>query len=167
MASAQEVGAQFVDAFNAHDEERIRELSAENEVFEGPGVQVEGRDATTGYAMSWLNAFEDGRLEVHNELVAGDWVVQEFVFAGTHTGTLSGAGGRHPADEPAAPRPRDADPARRERPGRRHAALLRPGRRHDAARAHARGRAGDRLIGTGREGGDGCPPGWPTASAVR
>jgi predicted ester cyclase len=96
MASAQEVGAQFVDAFNAHDEERIRELSAENEVFAGPGVQLEGRDATTAYAMSWLNAFEDGRLEVHNELVVGDWVVQEFVFAGTHTGTLSGPGGDIP-----------------------------------------------------------------------
>jgi predicted ester cyclase len=46
--------------------------------------------------MSWLNAFEDGRLEVHNELVAGDWVVQEFVFAGTHTGTLSGPAGDIP-----------------------------------------------------------------------
>ena len=97
MASAQEVGAQFVDAFNAHDEERIRRLSAEDEVFAGPGVQLEGRDATTAYAMSWLNAFEDGRLEVHNELVAGDWVVQEFVFAGTHTGTLSGPAGDIPA----------------------------------------------------------------------
>jgi predicted ester cyclase len=97
MASAQEVGAQFVEAFNAHDEERIRELSAENEVFEGPGVQLEGRDATTAYAMSWLHAFEDGRLEVHNELVVGDWVVQEFVFAGTHTGTLSGPAGDIPA----------------------------------------------------------------------
>ena len=96
MASAQEVGAQFVDAFNAHDEERIRRLSAEDEVFAGPGVQLEGRDATTAYAMSWLNAFEDGRLEVHNELVAGDWVVQEFVFAGTHTGTLSGPAGDIP-----------------------------------------------------------------------
>ena len=146
MASAQEVGAQFVEAFNAHDEGRMRELTAENAVFEGPGARVEGRDATVGYAMAWINAFQDAKLDVHNELVTGDWVVQEFVFVGTHTGTLAVAERRHPGNEPAAPRPRDADPPHRGRAGRRHAALLRPGRRHDAARAHARGRAGDRLI---------------------
>jgi predicted ester cyclase len=98
MASAQEVGAKFVDAFNAHDEQRIRELTAENAAFEGPGdVRLEGRDATAGYAMSWLNAFEDARLEVHNEIVAGDWVVQEFAFVGTHTGTLQSPAGDIPA----------------------------------------------------------------------
>jgi predicted ester cyclase len=89
MADAKAVGAQFVEAFNAHDEDRIRELSAENEVFEGPGdVRLEGREATTAYAMSWLNAFGDARIDVHDELVSGDWVVQEFVFSGTHTGPL-------------------------------------------------------------------------------
>jgi steroid delta-isomerase-like uncharacterized protein len=97
MASAQEVGAQFIDAFNAHDEERIRELSAENEVFDGPAVRVEGKDAATAYAMAWINAFSDARIEVHNELVVGDWVVQEFVFAGTHTGTLHSPTGDIPA----------------------------------------------------------------------
>src|SRR5262249_26927260 len=97
MASAQEVGAQFVEAFNAHDEERMRELTAENAVFEGPAAQVEGKDATVGYAMAWINAFDDARLEVHNELVTGDWVIQEFVFAGTHTGTLQSPAGDIPA----------------------------------------------------------------------
>jgi predicted ester cyclase len=96
MADAQAVGAQFVEAFNAHDEARIRELSAEGEVFEAPGVRLEGRDATVAYAMSWLNAFGDARTDVHNELVVGDWVVQEFVFSGTHTGPLQTPAGEVP-----------------------------------------------------------------------
>lgn len=89
MADAQAVGAQFVEAFNAHDEERIRELNAENGVIDAPGdVHLEGREAATQYAMAWLNAFPDARLNVHNELVCGDWVVQEFAFSGTHTAPM-------------------------------------------------------------------------------
>ncbi len=43
MADAREVGQRFIDAFNAHDERRIRELHGENAVFEAPGdVRVEG-----------------------------------------------------------------------------------------------------------------------------
>ena len=72
MEDARETGRRFIDAFNAHDEERIRELNGENSVFEAPGdVRVEGRDAATEYAMAWLRAFPDARLEVRNELVAG------------------------------------------------------------------------------------------------
>jgi predicted ester cyclase len=90
MADAQSVGAEFVEAFNAHDENRIRELNAEDAVLEAPGdVRVEGRDAAAQYAMAWLGAFPDARVTVHNELEAGDWVVQEFTFEGTHTDTLS------------------------------------------------------------------------------
>jgi predicted ester cyclase len=98
MGDAQAVATAFVDAFNAHDETRIRELNSEHAVFEGPGdVRLEGRDATTGYAMSWLNAFGDARITVHDEIVAGDWVVQEFVFEGTHTAPLQTPVGEVPA----------------------------------------------------------------------
>jgi predicted ester cyclase len=98
MGDAQAVATAFVDAFNAHDETRIRELNGEHAVFEGPGdVRLEGRDATTGYAMSWLNAFGDARITVHDEIVAGDWVVQEFVFEGTHTAPLQTPAGEVPA----------------------------------------------------------------------
>jgi len=84
MASPQEIGARFVEAFNAHDESRIRELNAENTRFEAPGdVKIEGGEAATQYAMAWLRAFPDARLTIHNELVASDWVVQEFTFEGS------------------------------------------------------------------------------------
>ena len=98
MGDARQVGAAFVDAFNAHDEGRLRELNAENAVIEAPGdIRFEGREPVTQYAMAWLRAFPDARLTVHNELVAGDWVVQEFTFEGNHTATLSTPTGDIPA----------------------------------------------------------------------
>jgi steroid delta-isomerase-like uncharacterized protein len=98
MADAREVGGRFIEAFNAHDEERIRDLNGENTVFEAPGeVKVEGREAATEYAMGWLRAFPDARITVHNELAAGDWVVQEFTFTGTHDATLMSPAGEIPA----------------------------------------------------------------------
>jgi predicted ester cyclase len=98
VASAQEIGQRFVDAFNAHDQVKIRELNADNSVVEAPGdVRIEGRDAATEYAMTWLRAFPDGRINVKNEFVTGDWVVQEFSFEGTHEDTLSSPAGDIPA----------------------------------------------------------------------
>jgi predicted ester cyclase len=97
MADAQVVGAQFVEAFNAHDEQRIRELNSEDTVFEAPGdVSLQGRDAATDYAMSWLNAFPDARITVQHELTAGEWVVQEFTFTGTHTAPMQSPMGEIP-----------------------------------------------------------------------
>ena len=98
MPDAQRVGAEFVEAFNAHDENRIRELNAENAVLEAPGdVRLEGREAASQYAMAWLRGFPDARITIHNDLDAGDWVVQEFTFEGTHTDTLSTPAGDIPA----------------------------------------------------------------------
>jgi steroid delta-isomerase-like uncharacterized protein len=98
MADARQVGADFVAAFNAHDEERIRRLNSENTVFEAPGdVKIQGREAATQYALAWLRAFPDATINVNNELVSGDWVAQEFTFEGTHEDTLSGPGGDIPA----------------------------------------------------------------------
>ena len=98
MADAREVGQHFIDAFNAHDERRIRELNGENAVFEAPGdVRVEGREAAAQYALAWLRAFPEARLTIHHELVDGDWVVQEFTFTGTHESTLMSPAGEIPA----------------------------------------------------------------------
>lgn len=98
MADAREVGRRFIEAFNAHDQQRIRELNADEAVFEAPGeIKIEGGDAATEYAMGWVRAFPDARITVHNELVAGDWVVQEFTFTGTHQETLVSPAGEIPA----------------------------------------------------------------------
>jgi steroid delta-isomerase-like uncharacterized protein len=98
MADAREIGRRFVEAFNAQDRARIRELNSENVTFEAPSeVRVEGREAATAYAMAWLRAFPDARLTVYSELVDGDWVAQEFTFEGTHEDTLSSPSGEIPA----------------------------------------------------------------------
>ena len=98
MADTKEIGAKWVDAFNAHDEAAIRELNGDDVVFEAPGeVRLEGNEASTGYAMGWLNAFPDAQLRVASTFVDGDTVVQEFTFEGTHEGTLSGPAGDIPA----------------------------------------------------------------------
>jgi len=98
MADTKEIGAKWVEAFNAHDEAAIRELNGDDVVFEAPGeVRLEGNEASTGYAMGWLNAFPDAQLRVASTFVDGDTVVQEFTFEGTHEGTLSGPAGDIPA----------------------------------------------------------------------
>lgn len=98
MSEAQRVVSASTEAFNAHDEARIRALYAEDIVFEAPGdVRIEGRDGAVEYAMSWLRAFPDATITVHSELAVGDWVVQEFTFSGTHDETLVGPEGEIPA----------------------------------------------------------------------
>lgn len=98
MGEALAVAQEFVEAFNAHDEARISGLDREDVVFEAPGdVKLVGRDASTEYAMSWLRAFPDARITVHNTIAADDWAVQEFTFEGTHDDTLVGAAGEIPA----------------------------------------------------------------------
>ena len=100
MADPKQIAAEFLKAFNAHDEAAIDRLNSENAIVEAPGeVRIEGREGATQYAMAWLRAFPDATITVHNELVAGEWVVQEFTFEGTHEGTLSGPGGDIPATQ--------------------------------------------------------------------
>lgn len=98
MAKAQDIGDDFVAAFNAHDEEKIRALTTDDAIIEAPGdVRLEGGDAVTAYAASWLNAFADAKVTVHDSVASGDWVVQRFTFTGTHTDTLASPNGDIPA----------------------------------------------------------------------
>jgi predicted ester cyclase len=98
MPEARDTATRFVNAFNAHDESAIRSLNAPNTRFDAPGdVRLEGREAATGYAMAWLNAFPDARMIVLHEHASGPVVVQECRFEGTHTAPLVGAAGTIPA----------------------------------------------------------------------
>jgi steroid delta-isomerase-like uncharacterized protein len=98
VGEALRVAKEGMEAFNSHDENRIRASYAPNAVFEAPGeVRLEGADGATEYAMSWLRAFPDARLTVQNELEAGDWVVFEMTFEGTHEAPLASPEGEVPA----------------------------------------------------------------------
>jgi steroid delta-isomerase-like uncharacterized protein len=88
----------WLAAFNAHDEAAIRAVTADDCTFEGPGgVRLEGGDAVTGYAMIWLNAFSDAKIEIVHSVVDGDWIAVTGVFRGTHDGTLASPDGHVPA----------------------------------------------------------------------
>jgi steroid delta-isomerase-like uncharacterized protein len=98
MADARQAAQEFIGAFNAHDERRIREGYADNVVFEAPGdVRVEGPDAATEYAMSFVRAFPDVQLTVKNLIESDGWVAFEAEFEGTHQAPLEGPGGAIPA----------------------------------------------------------------------
>ena len=97
MADPRQVARESVEALNANDEARLRATYADDAVLEAPGgLRFDSGDEATAYAMVWVRAFPDARQTIVNELVAGDWVVQEFTFAGTHTGTLEGPDGDVP-----------------------------------------------------------------------
>ena len=94
MSRARQIAAASLEAFNAHDEGRIRSLYAERVMFEAPGdVRLEGVDAVVEYAMAWLRAFPDARMRLETEVAQGDWVAQRFMFDGTHEETLAGPAG--------------------------------------------------------------------------
>ena len=97
MGDARQVAKEATDAFNAHDEKRIRALYADNATYEAPGGVRGGADEAAEYTMGWLNAFPDARAAVRNEIIASDWVVQELTFTGTHEKPLVGPGGEIPA----------------------------------------------------------------------
>lgn len=98
MADPQDVARRWLDAFNAHDEQGMRDLTAPDATITAPpDVTLEGEAAVTGYAMAWGTAFPDATVTVHHETAADDRVAQEFTFEGTHQATLSGPGGEIPA----------------------------------------------------------------------
>jgi steroid delta-isomerase-like uncharacterized protein len=98
MSDTRQVLADALEAFNSHEEARIRASYADDVVLEAPGeVHLEGAEAATGYAMSWINAFPDARLSAHDRAFDGEWGVQRITFDGTHEATLAAPDGEIPA----------------------------------------------------------------------
>jgi steroid delta-isomerase-like uncharacterized protein len=98
MADALQVARENIAAMNASDAERLRATYADGAVLETPDQgRLEGGDQATAYAMLWVRAFPDARQTIVKELASGDWVVQEFTVAGTHTETLAAPDGEVPA----------------------------------------------------------------------
>ena len=92
------LAAKYNQAFNSHDETVLRSLISPNARFSAPGdVRLEGKDAVIGYTNGWMKALPDAKINVTHEIVSGPWIVQEFTFAGTHTGPLTTAEGTIPA----------------------------------------------------------------------
>ena len=86
-------------AWSGRDKRAFKPLCDPDVHYEDPLTPepLEGHKAIAAHAQRLWAAFPDARLNVKNELVSGDWVVQEFTFEGTHDGTLSGPAGEIPA----------------------------------------------------------------------
>jgi len=86
MPEVKDTTDRFVAAFNAHDENALHAIHADDIKFNAPGgyKATNAKDATA-YAMTWLKAFPDGKMKVRSEITSGPWVVQEVEMAGTHT----------------------------------------------------------------------------------
>jgi predicted ester cyclase len=97
MTDVKDSAARFIKAFNAHDEDAMRTLTHPNATFLAPGdVHLRGVEAT-GYAVKWLKACPDGKLTVKNELISGEWIVEELIFEGTHENAMDTPVGMLPA----------------------------------------------------------------------
>ena len=84
------------DAFNNRDFDRGAALVADDfEWVNRPfGQTFHGPSGCKQFLQVWATAFPDARVEVTNRVAAGDAVVTEFTFRGTHTGPLIGPTGQ-------------------------------------------------------------------------
>jgi steroid delta-isomerase-like uncharacterized protein len=79
------------DAFSQGDFERVLQDVAEDVevVFIPTGQTFRGRQGFADFMRGHKTGFPDMRIEVTNQIVADDYVVNEFVAQGTHTGSLA------------------------------------------------------------------------------
>src|SRR3979411_2441298 len=101
MADLREIGQQNINAFNAHDANAV-EVSAHSDVVaSAPNPtgrsELRGREAVKAYNQSWFDAFPDARVRSTNDVISGDYLVQEGTFEGTNTGPWRSEGGDMPA----------------------------------------------------------------------
>jgi predicted ester cyclase len=101
MADLREISQRATAAYNAHDAKALADLDDANVVNTAPGpsgrVELRGKAAGQEYNQNWFNAFPDARISITNEVIAGDYIVQEGVFEGTNTGTWNSGAGDMPA----------------------------------------------------------------------
>ena len=88
-AEALEVLDQVYQALNAHDAAAVGRLCSEDIEFIAPaGVEFRGSDGVVGFTQALFEGTPDVQWTVTNRVEAGDTVVFESLFEGTHTGTL-------------------------------------------------------------------------------
>jgi steroid delta-isomerase-like uncharacterized protein len=77
------------DTFNAHDIDGFTSVLADDVVYQAPGgISGLGKAACAQFFAGWWDAFPDAHIDVHAVRIAGDIVVEEGTFTGTHHGTL-------------------------------------------------------------------------------
>ena len=101
MSDLKDFSARSNAAFNAHDVDALAALDDPNVVLSIPSPsgrsELKGRDAGKQYNQSWFTAFPDAKTTITNEVIGGDFIVQEGSFQGTNTGTWKTEAAEMPA----------------------------------------------------------------------
>lgn len=87
---------EVVEAFNAHDLDRVADWYAEDPLHYQPNrtEPLRGRDAIReDYREATWIPFPDFRIELERAFGQGEWLCVQAIFIGTHEGPLEGAGG--------------------------------------------------------------------------
>ena len=89
------ISRDYIDAFNAANWTRVKEILAGNSLYNEVGTQrrIQGVDAIVVALQAWKRAFPDARGKITNAISIGNNVVLEITWEGTHTGPLEGPGG--------------------------------------------------------------------------
>jgi|ERR1700682_913348 len=86
---ARQVIERGIKAYNAHDMEALARDAAPDIETTAPGdIKVKGPQAVKEFNQNFVTAFPDARVEAKNIFTAGNTVIVEGVFTGTHDGTL-------------------------------------------------------------------------------
>lgn len=96
--NARELMESSVERWNAHDEQGWSALFADNATLTGPGgVRGSGPEIVSMFYGLWQHSFPDNQVRVNRLVAEEGQAVNEAVFEGTHTETLSAPGGEVPA----------------------------------------------------------------------
>jgi predicted ester cyclase len=95
--SPKEVVTRMFEAFAAGDEEGLRDVSHEEIEFVDPAASGSSLDEWLAYNRPFSTAFPDGSMSIESQIVAGDTVVTELRYTGTHSGALQTPQGEIPA----------------------------------------------------------------------
>ncbi len=101
MSDLKDFSARGNAAFNAHDVNALAALDDVNVVLSVPSPigrsELRGREAGKQYNQSWFTAFPDAKTIITNQVITGDYIVQEGIFQGTNSGTWKSEAAEMPA----------------------------------------------------------------------
>jgi predicted ester cyclase len=101
MSDLKDFSARANAAFNAHDVDALAALDDVNVALSVPSPfgrsELRGRQASQQYNQSWFTAFPDAKTIITNQVITGEYIVQEGIFQGTNTGTWKSEAAEMPA----------------------------------------------------------------------
>jgi steroid delta-isomerase-like uncharacterized protein len=99
MSALENMARKTISDFNESNWDAIRDNCAADIVYTetGTGLRIEGVDALDAAVREWKVAFSDLRGEILRVVEAGDTVVAEIAWRGTHDGPLETPAGTLPA----------------------------------------------------------------------